>query len=433
MRLRNYHINTVLLFVASGSIVGCAESPEAAVGQVSINLVGQGPSGTVYRLRDAVITVTGPTSRVWSSEDDPDQTSLSDNVLTGSYSAALQDGWRLERLEGASTAPVSAALLSDNPVLFTVTDRQRANVGLRFQAGREAVDMSQGYDIVVTVQPPPPPVIAVVNSTATPSITVYPSDVNGNPSPRRVIAGPATTLIHPHGITVDHNQLIVCESEGALDFFSADATGNVPPTRRIAGPATTLSDPFNAVVFNGEIYVGQSRSIAVFPATASGNVVPTRTITGIPIGVTLLAIDRGELYATSDNDTIRVYPLNASGAALPTRTIDARSGDSARCPAEGLAIAGGSIYVSDSCSRGILVFPDTRTGLVAPTRTISGTNTGLAVPGVVSVFQGELFVTDAGSNSVRVFPASGNGNLTPTRTISGNFTGLGGPVGAVVF
>jgi hypothetical protein len=142
-----------LLLGLVGSIAGCAVPREPSLGTVTANLVGQAPSGAVYRLRHAVITVTGPGStRIWNTEDDPDRTSLSDDVPVGNYSASLAAGWDLERIEGASATPVTAQLVSDNPMEFLVSPDQRTSVPLRFHVDTEVVDLSQGYDLVLTVE-----------------------------------------------------------------------------------------------------------------------------------------------------------------------------------------------------------------------------------------------------------------------------------------
>src|SRR3954467_12044708 len=93
-----------------------------------------------------IITVTGAgMTKVWNTEDAPDQTTLSADVAAGDYSAALAAGWSLERLEANPAIPVPAELISDNPDQFTVPIGQRINVPLRFAITEGEVDMAQGY------------------------------------------------------------------------------------------------------------------------------------------------------------------------------------------------------------------------------------------------------------------------------------------------
>src|SRR5262245_58053163 len=176
MRLASGCIAGLLFAGVLGS--GCVAVEDDREGTIGLELVGQSPSGTVYRLRDAVITVQGPSSTtIWHTEDDPNRTSLSANVVIGDYAASVQDGWRLERLDGGIATTVAAQLASDNPVLFAVTPLQRTNVPLQFRVNAEVVDMSQGYDIVVTVQESPP-LMAVAStfsdgSGPSPSVEVF--------------------------------------------------------------------------------------------------------------------------------------------------------------------------------------------------------------------------------------------------------------------
>src|SRR4051812_29292976 len=61
----------VWLFGLVAGSAGCAAPSEPSRGTVIANLVGQAPSGAVFRLRHALITVSGPgTSRIWNTEDD---------------------------------------------------------------------------------------------------------------------------------------------------------------------------------------------------------------------------------------------------------------------------------------------------------------------------------------------------------------------------
>ena len=147
----------VSTFIAAvvGSILfpACVESGKDSVGTVDLKLVGQAPSGAVYRLRDATITVQGPTSmQVWNTEDDPSRTTLSANVEVGDYSALLGPGWRLERVEGQNAQTVPSELSSSNPSQFTVAAQARTSVPLRFRAFNEEIDLGQGYDLVLGVE-----------------------------------------------------------------------------------------------------------------------------------------------------------------------------------------------------------------------------------------------------------------------------------------
>jgi hypothetical protein len=128
------------------------------MGTISVNLVGQAPSGTVYRLRDATIVVQGPTGMTsFDTEDDPDRASLSADVVVGNYSSTLQPGWRIERVEGASTTAVPAELKSNNPVQFTVAEHQRTTVPAASHARPAAAWAAQPAERGPAPLPPPRP------------------------------------------------------------------------------------------------------------------------------------------------------------------------------------------------------------------------------------------------------------------------------------
>src|SRR6185503_1927648 len=98
----------------SGAAIGCVGSvDDVGTGQIDLSLVGAGPSGALYRLRHAIITVDGPSSTVFDTEDNPDRMSLSVNVPTGDYVSHVEPGWQLERIRDATVPPVNAQLVSD--------------------------------------------------------------------------------------------------------------------------------------------------------------------------------------------------------------------------------------------------------------------------------------------------------------------------------
>jgi hypothetical protein len=434
MRFASCRIAAVLLVALLGSAVGCASIEEDTVGTVGLELVGQAPSGTVYRLRDAIITVHGPSSNtIWNTENAPDQTSLSANVVVGDYSASVQAGWRLERIDGSVATTVAAQLASDNPVQFTVTALQRTSVPLQFRVNAEVVDMSQGYDIVVTIQESPP-LLVVANtfsdgSGPPASVEVFAASANGNVSPIRAIGGPSSGVFFPSGVAVAGDQLIVCDEAGSISFYPTTATGEVAPSRRISGPSTGLSFPIGIAVFDGEIYVAQAGGpIVVFPLTAAGDVPPSRTLfpAGTPQG---LAVDRGELYVVSSSSGIMVYPTTAVGFPQPSRTIFPTNGF---CP-NGIIARGGEIFLTDGCDAGVRVFPEAASGSVSPLRTIAGPRTGLIGATGIARFGGELYVSDVNTHSVRVFPASADGDVFPTRAITGARTNITFPLGVSLF
>lgn len=156
----NIDLSTIKLGLAVSALLfsGCAGDDTRAqepLGNVEMNLVGQAPSGNVYRLRSGLVYVDGPEANVlFDTEDDPDLPSLSATVPAGDYTSFLEQGWYLERLDVEGTAqPVEAELLSPNPDAFTVAEDLNTQVVLRFRAGEDEVVIDDGsFDIVLDVE-----------------------------------------------------------------------------------------------------------------------------------------------------------------------------------------------------------------------------------------------------------------------------------------
>jgi hypothetical protein len=425
-------------------LAGCAGADSdtdihdaAAEGTLSVNLVGSAASGTIYRLRDATITVTGPgTTTVFHTEDDPNRTSLSSNVVVGDYSAFVDPGWRLERIVGNSVTTVTGELISDNPAQFTVSSHQRTTVPLRFRVDAGEVDMDQGYDIVLDIDEVNNAHGLVISNflsgTASPGLEVFPLDASGDATATRTIGGASTELVSPRGIVVVGSEIVVADQgANAIDVFALTASGDVAPLRRIAGDQTQLSTPSSVLVFNGEIYVGQQDApLLVFPLTADGDVAPTRSLNGIGRGQ-YVAIDNGELYVNDADGPIRVFSVTATGNDLPVRVINGPH--TGLQEPTGLLIHDGELFVSDGLNNTISVFAETASGDTAPLRVISTTPGSVSFLDQLAISGNELFVASFSTNSVEVFPVTANGDVVPTRVISGPSTQFAGPVGVFVF
>jgi hypothetical protein len=119
-----------LTVLASGVMAGCSSDPvdRGDLGTLRLPLGTHGPSGTEYRLRDAVFQISnyyyyeepsgeggaGSSSNTYtvSSEDDPNASSISVSVEGGSYYVQLLPGWHMEKVEGGEASDVEATLLS---------------------------------------------------------------------------------------------------------------------------------------------------------------------------------------------------------------------------------------------------------------------------------------------------------------------------------
>jgi hypothetical protein len=148
---------TLSLAISALMVSGCSagDTGEEAAGRIEMKLVGQAPSGNVYRLSDAIVRVEGlDASIVFDTRTDPNQSSLTATVPAGSYTSLVEPGWQMERLQpDGSAQTVEAELLSPNPNEFTVIEDQNTQVALRFRAGDDVVVIDEGsFDIILDVE-----------------------------------------------------------------------------------------------------------------------------------------------------------------------------------------------------------------------------------------------------------------------------------------
>jgi hypothetical protein len=425
IRAKN-HAHLTLLFASIATTTGCVMPSDSVPGTISIELVGQTQSGSVYQLRNGTIHVTGPGyTRTWNTEDTPERTSLADEVAPGSYSALLDSGWRLERVLGASSVVIPAAVTSANPAAFTVTGGQVTTVTLRFRVDGEDLAMVGRYAIAIGVEEPSLRGELVVpnidvSMAGISSVSVFSADSRGDAAAFRRVAGSSAALTTPEAAIVVDDQLIVCDStRQAIVFFARTASGNLVPTKQIIGSSTLLNGPVDLAVAGSELYVLHRTGILVFPLGAIGNTSPSRTLTLTDRAGHHIAVANSQVYIayrSASEATIRIYTTSLNFSRSIT------SSSSAFCP-EGIAVSGGEIFVTDSCSPTVAVFPETTSGTIIPTRTIRGPNTEIGSPRAITLFQGELYMIDS-DQTIRVFPANGNGDIFASRVLGGSHTGL---------
>jgi len=175
------------------------------------------------------------------------------------------------------------------------------------------------------------------------------------------------------------------------------------------------------------LVVATSDGVDFLNASASGSAMPFRSIRGP--ATTLQAADGvavlgQELFVTDRAaDAIDVWPLTGSGNLAPSRRIT-----TSFTPLS-IAASGSEIFVG--AADGVRVFDATDSGPATPIQTITGSNTGIAQGAGIAVAAGELYVVDQGG-SVSVFAQTANGNVAPKRVLTGAATGLVDPVGISV-
>jgi hypothetical protein len=157
-------MHRLLAILTGAALIGCVDTntdthTDDVTGQIDLALVGQAENGSAYRLRDALITVTGPAGTfTFATEDDPDRTAITQRLATGAYALELGGNWRLERLDAGTATPVTATLLSSNPQGIAIFSDALTRVALRFGVADGEVqlgagDLEIGVDVDVIAEP----------------------------------------------------------------------------------------------------------------------------------------------------------------------------------------------------------------------------------------------------------------------------------------
>jgi hypothetical protein len=201
-----------------------------------------------------------------------------------------------------------------------------------------------------------------------------------------------------------------------------------------------------------------SSSIMQFSSDSNGSVSPSSTVKG-PAGVSFegLAVDAtGNLYvggllsgnnpATQGQLEILVYAPGSNGMVNPTRTITGTATGLegfTQNSISGLAVdSSANVYVSSGLIKGglvnpgISVFPSTANGDVAPSNVITMANIGTFTMGQIAVDSaGNVYVaaTDPlAPGAILIFAANSTGTVPPTNSITGSATMLDGIEGVAV-
>jgi hypothetical protein len=139
------------------------------------------------------------------------------------------------------------------------------------------------------------------------------------------------------------------------------------------------------------------------------------------------------LFVADSSNAVRVFDAagTLNGAVTANRII--AGGTTQLNQPAGLQVDNsGRLVVSNLSGGNITIYPNAATanGDVAPVAVIGGTNTGILAPSQIvlnnATTTGDLYVADGAAAGVLIFAnlGSANGNITPTRTISGSNTGL---------
>jgi sugar lactone lactonase YvrE len=281
------------------------------------------------------------------------------------------------------------------------------------------------------------PAVYVANG-ANDSVTSYPL-ATGDLAPSTRLAGIGQGLNGPGGLAINTAGRVFVTDSGS-DAITEYDRGATTPTVTVAGSNTGLTGPAGITLDSGGLlYIANrpANSVSVFGSGASGNVAPLFTIAGPDTGLSspaAVAIDAaGHLWvANAGANTLTAYLAGSSGDAKPFTRI-AGSATGLNDP-QGLTVdAGDNLLAVNTFGESVTTYPLPAIGPntnpnVTPTRTISGSSTGLSFPDGIDIdSSGRIYVANQFDNDITSYPATASGNVAPLVTIAGGNTGLAGP------
>ena len=252
-----------------------------------------------------------------------------------------------------------------------------------------------------------------------------------------LLTGGLTQLTRPKYLNIHPTtgELIVAdEGTSAILFFEnpSDLEGNVPPSRRLVGAATELVGPVQTFVDpeTDELYVldtGTSQMLVFNGAsTIDGPVAPDRRLGGPRSS---LAMPRAFMFRTSSEQVSIINP----DEILTFDSFKSLNGDPPPAgrfggPATtfsnltyGLITGAGALVVVDTGLDQIVIFDTFVFDRVneAPSRVVSGNNTGIVEPRQFELIDGTMYL--ANGQNVLVFDdvLQSEGNPFPDRIFSG--------------
>jgi hypothetical protein len=219
-------------------------------------------------------------------------------------------------------------------------------------------------------------------------ILIFPKSSNGNVAPA-VLGGSNVPVQSSEGLAVDSSgRLYVSDyTAKAIYVFAAGATGNTAPIRTIAGSATGLTEPVGmSLDSHGHLYVAQLRNdtapIEEFAANANGNAAPIATIGGNHtklLGVQSVVLDKHDRIIVPNSGSVDIFAAGSQGNVAPTKIIKG-SNTTIVDPVTAGTDPNASIYVTNTidiqhAKYSLIVFDSNANGNVAPARIISGSHT----------------------------------------------------------
>jgi Beta-propeller repeat len=265
------------------------------------------------------------------------------------------------------------------------------------------------------------------------SVNIYPPGSYANAPLSAAIVGANTGLAQPFGVTYSGGNLYVANSVGGPDglgsvtIYPSGSNGNATPSATISGNSTTddtgLNSPSGiALDAHGNIYVANAYggpdgvgSITIYPLGSNGDVTPMAIISDNPNCAPCDKTTLNSPYGVALDFSGNIYVANSTGGADGNGSV--------------------TVYPPLGTSTGVLN--------EAPSSTIAGKsstddNTGFNSPGGIALdATAKIYITNDGSanggvDSITVYSTGSNGNVAPSATITGSSTGLAIPQGIAI-
>ena len=165
--------------------------------------------------------------------------------------------------------------------------------------------------------------------------------------------------------------------------------------------------------------------------TPSATPAPTATPSATPTPTPVPPTPHGKLYVTNQdaNSILRFdNALNATGNVAPGAVISGAATTMAQPQFITLDAAADRLYVANANGPSVLIFDgiSTKSGNVAPTRSIIGANTQFVTPSSVALDKGRdlLYVADGAEIDVFSSASTVNGDVSPARDIITSFNDI---------
>ena len=274
------------------------------------------------------------------------------------------------------------------------------------------------------------------------TVTEYAPGAIANAAPVATIAGTATTLTEPDAVSLDSaGNLYVGDYHNLVAVFAPGATGDAAPQRVINGAATALDGVNGLLVVSAPTATtlaaaGRSQTTATLAATVVPHGTPTSyhfqygTTTSYGHSTQTASAGAGpgpqagfaSIAGLSAGTTYhyRVVATTASGTVLgDDHSLTTVAGSPAPTPMRYVSnFPGFGPPGTSGAAPCILGFPVGARGNLAPTVTISGSQTMLTSPtGIAVDAAGDVFVADLFGNQVLEFAPGARGNVSPVARI----------------